>query len=448
MGNFLEMRRIRRLDAVSIAALLGWAAGCGNDPSEPVPNLPPDTFLTSSEPADSSRVPHHVSFNWNGQDADGTVPRTFDYILDSYARSVATIDQVHLVTPAVDDPRWTRVNAYELTLAVPADTLRADPRGDIGFGEFDRWHTFYLRAVDNEGAPDGSPEHRTFQAFTAAPKLWMLAPVVRGDAVTLPRTFVMNWDGNDPIGRDSPLQNPKEARWAIVPATLDAGGTPIGFPAALYDLPESSWSPWVSWTAADSAGREVIFRDKVPAGPGQQSFVFAVQGRDDGGAITPKFDATTLHANNYAAITLDGSLLVGPSIVVHAREESLSAWSFGGIGAPAQVALVDSDTLTLFWDAPNASRYGARGRDARYGWNIVDESDDLEWTSFSTVRIAAPHVLSAGGDVFKIQCRDNIGQTTTATISFQHAAAKPERVASGSGVTKRERARAAAAVRR
>jgi hypothetical protein len=180
----------------------------------------------------------------------------------------------------------------------------------------------------------------------------------------------------------------------------------------------------------------------------QQSFVFAVQGRDDGGAITPKFDATTLHANNYAAITLDGSLLVGPSIVVHAREESLSAWSFGGIGAPAQVALVDSDTLTLFWDAPNASRYGARGRDARYGWKHRRRvgRPRVDVVQHRARRTAARSIC--GRDVFKIQCRDNIGQTTTATISFQHAAAKPERVASASRATKRERARAAAAVRR
>lgn len=404
---------------------LGFAlwlvGGCGNDPSEPAPNVPPETFITSGEPRDSSRVVHHVTLNWNGQDIDGTVPRTFDYILDTYPRRVATIAQVVPQTPAVNDPRWTRLTAYQVTLAVAADTLRADPRGDIGAGEFDRWHTFYLRAVDNEGTPDETPDHRTFQAFTQAPSLWLLSPT-RGPAVTtLPRTFVLHWDGNDPIGHGPPLQDPKQSRWVLLPATLDTGGNPIGYPDALYNLPDTTWSDWAAWTATDSTGRNAVVRDRVPVGPTRQSFVFAVQGRDDGGAITPKFtgDATQ---NNYAAITVDGALRTGPHLTVHSRQDSLSAWSFPGIGSPALNASVANDTLTLFWDVMQTNHYGGRTRDYRYGWNIVDVNDDQQWTAWSAVRVASPHILDAGGDVFKVQARDNIGQITTGTISFQHTA--------------------------
>jgi hypothetical protein len=343
-----------------------------------------------------------------------------------FGRRVATISQVVPHVPAVDDARWTRITAYQVTLPVLADTLRADPHGDIGNGEFDRWHTFYLRAVDNEGAPDETPDHRTFQAFTQAPSLWLLSPT-RGPAVTtVPRTFVLHWDGNDPIGHGPPLQDPKESRWVLLPATLDVSGHPIGYPNVLYDLPDTTWTDWAAWTAADSTGRNLVVRDRVPVGPTTQSLVFAVQGRDDGGAITPKFtgDATQ---NNYAAILVDGALRTGPHLTVHSRQDTLSEWSFPGIGSPGRNAVVPSDTLTLYWDVMQTSHYGGRWRDYRYGWNVTNENDDQQWTAWSAVRVAVPHRLAAGGEVFKVQARDNIGQITTGSIAFQHAALRSSR---------------------
>jgi hypothetical protein len=119
--------------------VLWLGAGCGNDPSEPAPNVPPETFITSGEPRDSSRVVHHVTLHWNGQDIDGTVPRTFDTFSTATRAASRRSRRSSRTRQRWNDSRWTRVSAYQITLAVPADTLRADPRGDIGLGEFDRW---------------------------------------------------------------------------------------------------------------------------------------------------------------------------------------------------------------------------------------------------------------------------------------------------------------------
>ena len=399
-----------------LAAILAVLVGCGADTTGLDPNRTPDTELVAA-PRDSSRVPHHVTFSWNGRDLDGTV-RTFDYLLETYPRAVATIDQVTLVTPGVSDPRWVRITAYHLALALPADTLRADPRGDIGAGEFDRWHSFYLRAVDEDGAVDPTPEVRTFQGFTLAPRLWLQSPLQAGQTVTLPRTLVAHWDGTDPVGGSGDFQNPVETRWALQAVQLDGTGQPIGYPAALYDLPDSAWSDWLSWTAADSVGREAILRDLVPVGPATAAYVFAVQGRDDGGAITPKFDATTAGANNYAVLIADGSLPAGPSLTVHAQQESLSAWTFDGVDAPQIFASVSTDTLSLYWDAPHTKHYGGRPNGTRYGWDIVHVADDAEWTAWASTRTAATHVLVGGSDTFYVQSRDHLEQTTTGVITF------------------------------
>lgn len=405
---------VRGVAAAIAVAGAAWLAGCG-ETGAPAPNVPPETDLTGG-PTEAGRVPHHVEFLWNGRDFDGTA-RDFDYILATYRRSISSIDQIQVQVPGVDDPRWTRIRASRIQLVVAADTLRADPRGDIGAGEFDRWHTFFLRAVDNEGAMDATPEVRTFQAYTQAPAMELTAPAIAGATVTLPRTFVMNWEGDDPIGGQEPIQDPSAARWVLLPVTL-AGGQPVGFPEALYDLPESAWSAWASWTAADSTGREAeVDSTGVPAGPTQQAYVFAVQGRDDGGAITPKFEATTPEANNYAVILVDGQLPIGPRVAVHSREDTLSAWSFDGIGAPAFTVPVATDTLTLYWDRPTGQHYGARAGESRYGWNIVDQNSDAEWTPWSTSRSAPPHAL-VNSDRFYIQCRDQLDQVTTGLIEF------------------------------
>jgi hypothetical protein len=364
-------------------------------------------------------VASRVTFFFRGSDYDGTV-REFDWLLDTYPPWLAARDQITLRLPEPNDPGWTRVRGSQVAFTAPADTLRDDPQAPTGNLEFDRWSTFYVRAIDNEGGIDGSPANVTFQAFTQAPVLQVKSPALVGDTARLPRTFVMNWDGYDAVGTGEPYQEPLEVRWALLPATLDVFGDPIGFPQTLYDLPESSWSAWTNWAAADSSGRKRGFINAVPAGPVIGTFVFAVQGRDEAGAITPQFDRDTPGKNNYATLFVDGERPVGPRITVHALQDTLSAWWFDGTDAPQVNVPTALDTLTLVWDPPSASHYGARAEETRYGWNIADVNNDNEWTAWSTAnRFASPHALGATGDVFRVQARDELAQVTTAVIVFQ-----------------------------
>ena len=352
---------------------------------------------------------------WSGGDLDGTIDH-WEYVLLAHPRAATRIEQLAILPPPANDPSWKRIEQARVQVAALADTLRADPRGDIGRGEFDRWCSFFVRAVDNEGGVDPTPDSRTFFAYTLAPRLDLLSPAVTGAAATVPRTFVMNWNGVDSIGGSLGTQSPKEVRWVLLPVTVDGGGQPIGFPAALYDLPESAWSAWTGWTAMDSLGRQAVFRDRVPVGAFQYN-VFALQARDDAGAITPKFDAATAGSNNYATVRIDGTLSVGPRFGVRAREIPATTWFFDGIGAPGFIVSSTSDTLTLSWDTPGTQHYGANPGESRYGWNITDQSDDQMWSAWSFIRSAAPRQLGAT-QRFYLQNRDSIGQVTTAVIEF------------------------------
>jgi hypothetical protein len=281
-----------------------------SDPDVLLANQNPQTLMTASPP-DSGSTPHHVNLSWSGSDPDGTIDH-YDYIMVDHPRIKDRISgndyerTVVVTVPEPEDPRWTTTDNTTLLFVVLADTLRVDPRGDIGAGLFDRWHTFFVRAVDNAGSPDYTPAFVSFNAFTPAPVLWLDAPAVAGSTATVSPSFVMRWNGEDPIG-DGSTQNPAESRWALVEADLDPQGNAIGFPDALYDLIESAWSEWASWAAPDSSGRRAAFVDTLPVGASEQAYVFAVQGRDDGGAITPKFDASTAGRNNMGVVLVKGA---------------------------------------------------------------------------------------------------------------------------------------------
>lgn len=404
-------------------------ASC-EDSTPPSPNQPPETIITSSVPGDSSRVPHHVEIHWRGADADGT-PAYYEYILDTYPRSADTVDDFTVTVPGVGDPRWAsgRITANNRVIIALADTLRVDPRPTPPPPLlFDRWHTFFVRAVDNEGAIDETPDVRTFQAFTAAPVLAILEPALFGDAPALPRTVVMHWDGYDPIGTSGGDQNPQDARWVLLRCELDGGGDPLGFPDSLYALTESRWSAWAPWSSAD--GRTAVLRD-LPTGSGREAYVFAVQGRDDGGAITPRFDASADLSNNYAAFVADAAVPTGPALTIFVQHARVDTLHVRGNGAPSLLQVfAGTDSVSVSWNRPEARHYGAAGTDTRYGWDIVAPEQDLEWTTWSTIRSAPRRAVDAGHDLF-LQGRDDVGrsnaalhQVTTVQIQIRPAPAK------------------------
>jgi hypothetical protein len=305
-------------------------------------------------------------------------------------------------------------------LVLTADTLRADPKGDIGEGKFDRWHTFWVRAVDNEGSVDQTPAKATFSAYTKAPQLWLTTPLVAGQTSMLPSTYVINWEGFDDIGTGN-LQKPLEARWVLKAVQLDGGGQPIGYPDALYDLAEAEWSAWASWGAADSTGRETVFRDQLLPGAMDSPFVVAVQARDDAGAITPQFDKDDGLRNNYGVFIVSDSLPVGPHLRVHVRNDTLQLGSFDFRGSKATSVEIQSPagSVSINWDVMTTKHYGANPGEYRFAWNIVNPDNDDQWSAWGAVRVSPPHTLVLASEELQIQGRDRIGLVTTAIIRIQ-----------------------------
>jgi len=428
-----ESARTNRIATVT-AALLATFAGCsdrGFEIEHRQPNRPPETVLSAGPPDSTNSTNSRVQLSWSGSDPDGTVDH-FDYILIDHPASDSTItgepsdpNQVIVRMPALDDPRWTSTTAYDTLIVTRADTLRRDPRPDpndpndnnevVRQTTFERWHTFFIRAVDNERVVDMSPEYRTFNARTLAPTISLRVPEPLGRGLIVPTAVVINWDGQDPVG-DGSFIDPVAARWILVPVRK-IQNTFIGYPDSLYYLPHGvAWSEWFAWDRADRKGRQATV-NLIPANSqGQGFYMFAVQAMDEAGAVTPVFDAGTPEKNNVAL--LQASAQIGPTLTI--SERSLGIFNFAGNTRPVVVDIAAGQPVEFHWRG-DAGAYGGEVRDFRYGWNIRNLDNDAEWDEgwSPDVLRSAPRMFEIGSQRFYVQCRDDAGVTTGAQLVLE-----------------------------
>lgn len=411
---------------MSVAALV--ISGCSDNElglEKRRPNLPPETLI-SRGPTDFSSSPYTVRLSWWGSDSDGTIDH-FDFIMVEHAGAVDTLTaetrQAILEVPAVDDPRWIGTTATDSVFVTLADTLRRDPvpgegesPGDVLRHPFERWHTFFVRAVDNEGLPDPTPEYLSFNARNFAPTVRLRRPVSAGAKFQSPPAVFFSWDGDDPLeGGD--FTKPVASRWTLITSGIALGGDFTSWPDSLYHLPTRfSWSPWSAWGAADSSGVRTLVRGLDPIGlPNRGFYIFAVQALDEAGAITPVFDTTTPGKNNAVLIRVSGP--PGPTLIT--REPFLGAFTALGNARPVQVDAAAGQRIQFRWSA-DASLYGGEIAGYRYGWDLLDPSDERQWEknwSLAAVQAPARH-FPRGTHRFYVQARDNADNVTAAVYTI------------------------------
>lgn len=421
---------MHRIVHIAVGAALALA-GCNDSalgPGHADRNQPPDTYLTGGPPAFSTSTDYRVHLFWRGADHDGRIDH-FDFILvdhpaaGSSADSLAAGHQPGRV-PGPDDPRWTATAATDSEFVTTADSLPRPPQPQPGEDadfvrrqSFQRWHTFFVRAVDNRGAIDPTPEYRSFNASTLAPYVWLESPVFPGSEFQAPPTISFHWDGTDPL--DVGLFKPPVAsRWTLRPSRRTVTGDYVGFPDSLYAQPESAWSRWQSWDAPDGAGRGVIvrgLRPLEPESPAAGFYLFAVQAMDEAGAVTAVLDDRTPQRNNAVRINVTG--LVGPVLTVSDRY--LGTYTFIANSRPVAIDVAAGQPLEFHWRA-DGSAYGGRITGYRWGWDLRDPSDDEDWDrSWSETGLdAPPRSFNGGVHRMYVQVRDDAGTIVTAQFEL------------------------------
>jgi hypothetical protein len=198
------MISFRRLAAGTLAAVLLalplvamiFLTGCRKEEKILIDtNLAPNTRLTSA-PAPYDQMNYRVHMRWAGTDPDG-------FVVGYYFAWDDTIPGV-----GADPSAWTFTDSTHQLFKAQIDTA----------GETRR-HTFYVRAVDNEGSLDPTPARIRFDAWTIQPVVDSLyranGPEDAGgdnynpgykDTVLMYTPCVFIWGGHDPDGQGAPVE--------------------------------------------------------------------------------------------------------------------------------------------------------------------------------------------------------------------------------------------------
>lgn len=175
------------------AAFLGGLAGCAKDVVKLDRNRPPRTFIVAA-PIDSagvgegSRSSYKVHLYWRGEDDDGYVVGFLWAFDDSSSGNF----------------RYTARTDSTFELLVNDSTQLSGATTTLGVSKY---HTFYVRAVDNLGKPDPGIaffNRRTFLASTLQPTVTFTGGLPSGvgiDTLSDGKPFKVSWRGVDPDGR-------------------------------------------------------------------------------------------------------------------------------------------------------------------------------------------------------------------------------------------------------
>ncbi len=339
-------------------------AGCSKfDPGDRATNLPPETTLSFS-PDEGDTANYRVRMNWYGWDRDGEIAyfeTAWDLEPASPGDSIAWSNWI--------DQHGTRVVNTDSVFLVSAslDTVTED-------GGFE-YHSFGVRAVDNEGVADPSPETVTFTAHTIVPN----TQILRGPSGVTGPMFTFEWQGTD---RD---------------------GVIIGYQYRLW-----AWSggeyPWGQYPIADSGpiGPDVT---SWTDGPYDGLHKFEVWATDDAGApdLTPATREFTCN-----------SALAGPKLYLatnvfgnHVFQGPVWSNKFN-----LPIPIFAGERLRFVWQA-TADDYGGEVLGYRAAYD--DTSTWPAWSLFSTRFQVIPEL---GRHSLYVSALDNANVMTRARIYF------------------------------
>jgi hypothetical protein len=420
---------------LSLAALAGAACDQGYN-HDRVPNRPPETYLSSGPPSGTLNTNYRVHFYWNGFDPDGRV-NNFEYLItDDYLvgsliideNIYDTIEQLQLDHPDAD-LSWHYIDVHDSTFVVtaeyfpgdvdevPADSIYwYDPSDSMGRFLFKGQHTFFLRAVDDDGARDPIPEHLTFTATTIAPAVEINHPADTGGAggyEELPPDIFFRWSGNDSVGNGTVI-DPAATRFTYPPLRRGFMGIDLQSEGRIIDLPDSVWTRWRAWDEDEDdnsfSGKGALLTGLTTTdqGPGQGYYLFFVQARDEAGAITSHFE----DGSNLKKIRAVSSMQPGLTV-----QENTLGVRYSEHDQTYDFTIAEGQQLVITWSG-TASDYGSEVTGYRYGWDILDTGDDSQWSSWSLSHSGSSAVFVSGTHSLFIECRDYSGNMTRIQFRF------------------------------
>jgi hypothetical protein len=174
-----------------LAAIAAAVAGCSDDTEPqgifPDSNLAPTTEIVNPQ-LGGDNVTYNLLVSWRANDEDGTIAG-FEFAID-------------------DTALWTFTTEYDSQFVFPAPACCAPdttippgaPDSIVIDSLFIGYHTLFVRAVDNEGARDPSPDFITFNSTTITPETVILRGPSASSFQVTARTVILEWEGRDRDG--------------------------------------------------------------------------------------------------------------------------------------------------------------------------------------------------------------------------------------------------------
>ncbi len=391
--------------ATAAAALAALAAFASCDESLYTgtikPNVPPTIKLTSG-PLEGDTTAYAIDFSWVGNDKDGTI--------DHYEFAMSAGDPIGFDPADTTGPdQWTKTRATDSLFRFTAD----EEAGDIWFSTkyytlYEKTHTFFVRAIDDRGGCSETA-YRSFTAQTLAPFAVIDLPrsFLPGQTQIMPPIVRFQWHCLDPIDTPWNTQQADSVRYLLTPydrSTIEK----LNVEPATF---EEYWSRWKSYDAPGDSGIATVIGDDEMLSK-MSSYVFAVQAKDDAGAVTAVFDP----AMNVRIFAILQS--AGPELRV--SEPYLGWWQYIGIDNRTEVFRLPAGFVVRFSWSADASSYGGEIASYRYGWDIVDLNDPGEWAIDPNpfVKSAPPVSFASGVHTLYIEAVDNNGAATMAQMEI------------------------------
>ncbi len=385
-----------------LLAVIVMTVSCSEDVlvGEDIENVPPTVRITDA-PFEKVPTKYQVHFYWYGYDPDGSI--------DHYEYVVVPGDPIGFDpadTTGID--KWNITELGDMLIEVTADERDTTVTIDyMMYTRYHKTHTFFVRAVDNEGMPS-DPAYRSFTAFTLAPQILISQPMnPNNERLFLSPLTTFVWEGKDPIDSPWNYQDVDSIRYMHM----------IYYDSIIDDLNmhpevfEDKWSPWISYAAPGDSGISTILGDDEIISHGN-TYIFAVQAKDEAGAVTSIFDTRSNVREFYVRKPLAPLLTV--------TEQHLGIYKFVGVNLNAKVYYVPAGfPLNISWIG-DASHYSSEVTTYRYGWDIRNLEDPSEWEveAGPFIRSCPQRKFSSGIHTLYIEAADRLGAVTLARIEI------------------------------
>lgn len=400
--SFVRARLWRPLLTMLAVGVL--AGACSKEPfqGEHVENQAPTVWL-SSAPPEGTDSGYRVHLYWGGWDPDGQIKKFEYYITNNVTGVFSPSDTVGV--------KWSTVLGNDSTFTFSADSL-VDSTTTSLVTRFERSHTFFLRAVDDQGMRSLEAAHRSFTAWTLSPTVRVKVPNQFGlTPAQIPPIATYRWEATDFINSMLEVDVPDSVRYvlhAVPDNDFDAGLR------WLHENPtDPTWSDWLYYSAPNDSGK---FWTTPPVDFG--TYVFGVQAKDEAGAVTPVFDEKV----NARRIRVSRRS-TGPLLTVY--NEFVGSIRTSTVNTPTVIVDLPAGVPVAFEWSADAASYGGTVSGYRYGWDLTDLNDDSQWdidfTPFTATRATSiPKTFNFGVHVFYIEVTDNSGTRSRVSVKINY----------------------------